>query len=71
MVNPGLLRSPWSVAEVLGTGSIPAELAAILAEHSRTVGKYGTARTSEERTEQGLHAFLSSLVLGEMPVPSL
>ena len=71
MADSHLTRSPRSVAKVLGTGFIPAELAAILTEHSRTVRKDGSARTPEERTEQGLHAFLSSLVLGEMPVPSL
>ena len=68
MVNPGLPRSPRSVAEALGTGTIPAELAAILAEHSRTVRKDGTERTPEERTGRGLHSFLSHLALGEVPV---
>ena len=71
MVDPGLLRLPRSVAEVLGTGSIPAELAAILAEHSRTVRKDGTARTPEKRTARGLHDFLSNLALGKVPVPGL
>ena len=53
MSDTRLTRSPRSVAEVLGTGSIPAELAAILAEHSRTVCKDGLARTPEERTGRG------------------
>ena len=56
---------------MLGTGSIPAELAAILAEHSRTVRKDGTVRTLEECTGWGLNAFLSLLALGEVPVPGL
>ena len=58
MVNPGLPQSPRLVAEALGTGSIPANMAAILTEHSRTVRKDGTAHTPEERTVRGLHAFL-------------
>ena len=71
MVDPGHPRSPRLVAEVLGTGSILAELAAILAEHSRTVCKDGSVHTPEERTGRGLHAFLSHLALGEVPVPGL
>ena len=71
MVNPGLLQSPWSVAAVFGTGSIPSELEAILAEHSWTVRKDWTARTPKESTGQGLHAFLLHLELGEVPVPGL
>ena len=71
MVDPGLPRSPRLVAEVLGAGSIPADLAAILAEHSCTVYKYRTARTTEDPTGWGLHTFLLHLVLGEVPVPSL
>ena len=71
MVNPGLPRPTRLVAEVLGTGSIPAELAAILVEHSRTVRKDGTARTPEERTGGGLYAILLHLALGEVPVPGL
>ena len=71
MVELGLSRSPWSVVKVLGTGSILAELAAILAKHSWTVRKDGTARTPEERTGQGQHAFLLHLALGEVPVPGL
>ena len=70
-VNPGLPQLPRSVAEVLGTGSIPAELAAILVEHSWTVRKDGRARTLEERTGRVLHAFLSHLALGEVPIPGL
>ena len=71
MADTRLTRSPRSVAEVLGTKSIPAELAAILAEHSWTVRKDGSARTPEERTGRVLHAFLSHLALGEVPVPGL
>ena len=71
MVDLGLLRSPRSVAEVLWTGTIPAELAAILAAHSWTVRKDGTARTPEECTGRGMHFFLSHIALGEVPVPSL
>ena len=71
MVDTRLTWSPRSVAEVLGTGSIPAELEAILAEHCRTVRKDGLARTLEERTGWGLHAFLSHITLGEVPVPGL
>ena len=68
MVNQGLLRSPRSVAEVVGTRSIPAELVAIFAEHSRTVRKDGLACTPEERTGREMHAFLLHLALGEVPV---
>ena len=71
MADSRLTRSPRSVAELLGTGSIPAELAAILAEHSRTVRKDGSARTLEERTGLGLHDFLSLLAVREVPVPGL
>ena len=71
MADSRLTRLPRSVAEVLGTGSIPAELAAILAEHSWTVPKDGSARTPEERTGRLLHAFLLHLALGEVPVPGL
>ena len=71
MFGMGLPRSPWSVAEVLRTGTIPAELAAILAAHSLTVRKDGSARTLEECTGRGLHSFLSHIALGEVPVPGL
>ena len=71
MVDPGLPRSPRSVAGVLGTRSIRAKLAAILVENSRTVRKDGTARTPEDHTGRGLHAFLSHLALGEVLVPGL
>ena len=71
MADSRLTRSPRSVAEVLRTGSIPAELAAILAEHSRTVRKDGSTLTPEERTGRVLHAFLSHLALGGVPVPGL
>ena len=71
MADSRLTRSPRSVAEVLETGLIPAELAAILAEHSRTVRKDGSARTPEKRTGRVLHVFLLHLALGELPVPGL
>ena len=71
MVDSGLPRSPRSVVEALGTGTIPADLAAILAAHSRTVRKDGSDRTPEERMGRGLHSFLSHLVLGEVMVPGL
>ena len=71
MVDPGLPRLPRSVAEVLGTGSILSELAAILAEHSWTVHKEGLVRTPEERTGRGLHAFLLYLAFGEVTVSGL
>ena len=71
MVDPGLPHLPLLVAEVLGTRSILAELAAILAEHSRNLRKDGTARTTEERTGRGLHAFFSHLALREVTVTGL
>ena len=71
MVNPGLSWSPQSVVEALGTRTIPAVLAAILAAHSRTFRKDGLARTPKERTGGGVHSFLSHLALGEVPFPDL
>ena len=71
MVDLGLPRSPRLVVEALGTRSIPAKMAAILAAHSRTVRKDGTALTMEERTGRGLHAFLLHLALGEVLFPGL
>ena len=71
MIDLGLSRSPRSVAEALGTGTIPAELAAILAAHSRTVRKDSSAGTPEEHTGQGLHSFLSHLTLWKVLVPGL
>ena len=68
MVNTGLLRSPWSVAEALSIGTILVELFTILAAHTRTIRKDGTARTPEERMGRGLHSFLLHLMLGEVPV---
>ena len=70
-VDLGLPRSPLSLAEVLGTGSIPSKLAEILAEQSRSVRKDGTARTQNERTCRGMYASLLHLTLGEVPVPEL
>ena len=71
MVNQGPPQTPHSVAEALGTGAIPADLAAILAAHSRTVREDGTARTPEERSGRGIHSFLAHLALGEVPVSGL
>ena len=71
MVDPGLRRTPWLVVEALGTRTILAEFAAILAAHSWTVPMDGTACTPEERMGQGLHSFLLHLMLGEVPVPGL
>ena len=65
MVYLGLQRTPQSAAEALGTGAVPADLAAILVLYSRT------ARMPEERSGRGLHSFLVHLALGEFPVPSL
>ena len=64
MVDPVLPRSPRLVAETLGTGTIPVELATIIAVHSQTVRKDGLARTLEERMGRGFHSFLSHLALG-------
>ena len=71
MVDPGTPRQPRSVAEALGTGSNPAELAAILAAHSQTVCKDGTDRMPEERSGWVIHSFLTQLVLGVDLVPGL
>ena len=71
MVDPGLLRTPLLVMEALGTGAIPADLAAILASNSRTVQMDGTAHTPKECLVRGLHSFLANLALGEVPVPGL
>ena len=71
MIDLGLPRTPWEVAEALGTRKILSKPAAILAAHSGTVHMGGTARTSEERLGRGLHSFLVHLALGEVPVPGL
>ena len=71
MVNQGPPQTPHSVAEALGTGAIPADLAAILAAHSRTVREDGTARTLEERLVQVIHSFMAQLVSGVDLVPRL
>ena len=67
MVKSALPRPPRLVAEALGTGAIPANLAAILAAHSQTVYEDGTACTPEERSGRGIHYFLAHLALGEVP----
>ena len=59
------------MAEALGTRTIPAELAAILAAHSQTIHKDGSTRMPEERTGWGLHSFLSHIALGVGQVPGL
>ena len=71
MVDLGPLRPPRSVAEALGTRSIPAKLAAILAVQSRTACDDGTALTPEKRLGRGIHYFLSQLASGVDPVPGL
>ena len=48
----------------MGTGTIPAELTAILVAHSQTVRKDGTARTPEECSVRGIHSFLAQLASG-------
>ena len=58
MVDPG---PPWPsrlVEEALGTGSIRAELTAILAAHFRTVCEDGASLLAEKRSGQGIHSFL-------------
>ena len=59
------------MAEALGTGAIPAELATILAAHSRNVCKDETARTPEKRSGRLIHSFLTQLASGVGPVPGL
>ena len=59
------------VAEALGTGAIPAELAAILTVYSRTVCKDGTACTPEEHLGRGIQSLLAQLALGVERVPGL
>ena len=71
MVDPETPRLPWSVAEALGTGAIPSELATILAAHSQTGRNDGTSRTPEERSFLVIHSFLAHLALGEVPFPGL
>ena len=71
MVDPPTLQPPRSVAEALETGSIPAELAAILAAQLRTVLKDGAALLAEKRLCQGIHSFLALLASGLYSVPGL
>ena len=71
MIAPPPPRPPWSVAEALGTGAIPDELAAILAAHSQTVREYGTALTPDKCLGRGIISFLAQLELGVEPVPGL
>ena len=71
MVNLGTLRPPRSGAEALGNGAIPAELATILAAHSRTVREDGTACTLEVRSVRVIHYLLAELASGVAPIPSL
>ena len=59
------------MAEALGTGANPAELATILVAHSQTARMDGTPRTPEERSGRGLHSFIAHLAFGEVPVPGL
>ena len=62
LVDPGLLWSPRLVVEALGTGTIPADLAAILTAHSWTVRKDSSACTPKERTFRGPHAVHSQTI---------
>ena len=59
------------MAEALGTGAIPSELAAIIAAHSRTVREDGTARTPEVRSGRVIHSFLAKLASEVYLVPCL
>ena len=69
MVDPGPLRPPRSVAEALGTGSIPADLAAILGTDSRTVREDRADLPPEKCL--GINSFLEHLALGVDMVPGL
>ena len=71
MVDPGALQKPRLVAEALGTRAIPAEIAAIPKEHSRTVGEYETDYMPEVRSGQVVHPFLAKLVSEVELVPVL
>ena len=71
MVNPGPPWPPLLVAEALGTGSIPAELSAILVAHFRTVRKDGAALLAEKRLGRGIHSFLAQMASGLDPVHRL
>ena len=71
MVEQGPPQPPRSVVEVLVTGEIPAELAAILAAHFRTVREDGAALLAEKSSGQGIKSFLEQLALGVDPVPEL
>ena len=71
MVDPGPLWLPRLVAEALETGEILAELAAILAEHSRTVCEDGTARTPEVISFRVFHSFQAELASEVGLVPGL
>ena len=59
------------VTEALGTGAIPAELAAILAAHSQPVREDGTACTLEECSGQVIHSFQAQIASGVDPVPGM
>ena len=71
MVNPPTPRPPRLLAEAMGTGVIPAEIAAILADNSRSVRKDGVALLAEKRSIRGIHSFLAQLESGVDPVPGL
>ena len=55
----------------MGTGEIPAELAATLAAHSLTACEFGAALTPAKRSGRGIHSFLAHLKSGVDPVPGL
>ena len=71
MVNQSPLWPPQLVAEALGTGAIPDELAAILAAHYQTVHEYRTDRMPEERSIRLIHSVLAQLASGMDLVPGL
>ena len=71
MVDPEPPRSPWSVTEALGTGSILGKLSAILASLFRTVHEDGAALPSDKRLGWGVHSFLAQIASGLEHIPFL
>ena len=64
-------QPPWSVAEALGTRSIPTDLSGILEDRSWTVCKYGASLSLEKRSVWEIHYFLTQLALGMDIFPGL
>ena len=64
-------QTPRLVAEALGTGTILAELSAILAARFWVFREDGAALSSEKRSGQGIHYFLAQLTLGVEPILGL